>query len=91
MLFRSNVIDPFTGGALTTDFFGNGASSIDTGIGGPGKSLLLGSGKLITGGGGTGGNGGGGTCKVANGVSSCDVNLNVATGRISWREIVDTQ
>ena len=86
-----NVIDPFTGGALTTDFFGNGASSIDTGIGGPGKSLLLGSGKLITGGGGTGGNGGGGTCKVANGVSSCDVNLNVATGRISWREIVDTQ
>lgn len=86
-----NVIDPFTGGALTTDFFGNGASSIDTGIGGPGKSLLLGSGKLITGGGGTNGNGGGGSCKTVNGVSTCDVNLNVATGRISWREIVDTQ
>ena len=93
-----NVIDPFTGGALTTDFFGNGASSIDTGIGGPGKSLLLGTGKLITGGGGTGGNGGSGgpgpnppVCKIVNGVATCDVNLNLASGRISWREIVDTQ
>ena len=74
------------------------ASSIDTGIGGPGKSLLLGTGKLITGGGGTGGNGGSGgpgpnppVCKIVNGVATCDVNLNLASGRISWREIVDTQ
>ncbi len=89
-----NVIDPFTGGKLANDFFGNGASSIDTGIGGPGKSLLFGDGKLITGGGGTGGSGGGGgggDCDAKGGVASCDVNLNLASGRISWREIVDTQ
>lgn len=91
-----NVIDPFTGGALTTDFFGNGASSMDIGIGGPGKSLLIGSGRLITGGGDQKGDGScspgnPNCCKTVNGVSSCPVNLDLASGRISWREIVDTQ
>ncbi len=91
-----NVIDPFTGGALASDFFGNGASSIDTGIGGPGRSLLLGSSKLLTGGGGGSGPspcppGDAQCCKSANGLASCDVNLGLASGRISWREIVDTQ
>ena len=91
-----NVIDPFTGGALSSDFFGNDASSIDTGIGGPGKSLLIGSGRLITGGGDQKGDGrcsGGAAdcCKTVNGISSCPVNLDPATGRISWREMVDTR
>jgi len=91
-----NVIDPFTGGALTSDFFGNDASSIDTGIGGPGKSLLIGNGRLITGGGDQKGDGhcsqgSPNCCKTVNGISSCPVNLDLATGRISWREMVDTQ